>query len=84
MQKLEFRLNKEFIKTTNSNSISNPIGNKNSKSKNSMNMKKGTNIKNENSNNKFYSTKYNGFNKNKINNNLKIKMAKSSSSFYKQ
>ena len=77
-------LNKEFIKTTNSNSISNPIGNKNNKSKNSMNMKKGTNIKNENSNNKFYSTKYNGFNKNKINNNLKIKMAKSSSSFYKQ
>ena len=78
-------LNKEFIKTTNSNSLSNPIGNKNSKSKNNnMNMKKGTNINNENNNNKFYSTKYNGFNKNKINNNLKIKMAKSSSSFYKQ
>ena len=74
-------LNKEFIKTTNSNSISNPIGNiKN----NNMNMKKGINIKNENNNNKFYSTKYNGFNKSKINNNLKIKMAKSSSSFYKQ
>ena len=77
-------LNKEFIKTTNSNSISNPIGNINSNSKNN-NMKKGTNnIKNENNNNKFYSTKYNGFNKSKINNNLKIKMAKSSSSFYKQ
>jgi hypothetical protein len=77
-------LNKEFIKTTNSNSISNPIGNINSNSKNN-NMKKGTNnIKNENNNNKFYSTKYNGFNKNKINSNLKIKMAKSSSSFYKQ
>ena len=77
-------LNKEFIKTA--NSISNPIGNKNSnlKNNNNVNMKKSTNIKNENNNNKFYSTKYNGFNKNKINNNLKIKMAKSSSSFYKQ
>ena len=41
------------------------------------------NINNEN-NNKFFSTKYNGFNRNIINkDNIKNKMAKSSTSFYK-
>ena len=80
-------LNNQFIKTTTSMS-NHLLGNK-SKSKNNINynIKNGnenTIINNEN-NKKFYSTKYNGFNKNKISKeNIKIKMAKSSSSFYKQ